>query len=153
MQGKTVLEEEDELVALVGRLAAQSKCDRVAAYRQLQACSHMTQQLNGRSLDEYDVAGVHVGAVGPSEVRVSRQENGKTMCYIVDVEAETSKQVLPPDLVNVPLLVILLDQGSIGFRESQAEEVEGLSKVELRTVDRGRVGERLDLGGIEFELV
>ena len=46
-----------------------------------------------------------------------------------------------------------LDQGSIGFHESQAEEVEGLSKVELRAVDRGRVGERLDLGGIEFELV
>ena len=113
-QGGTVLEEEDELVAAVGRLAAQSKCERVAAYRQLQAVSHMTQQLNGRSLDEYDVEGVHVGAVSPSEVRVCRREHGKTLCYLVDVEAETSKQVLPPDLIDVPLLVVLLDQGSIG---------------------------------------
>ena len=55
MQGSAVLEEEDELVALVGRLAVQSRCERVAAYRQLQATSHMTQQLNGRSLANYDV--------------------------------------------------------------------------------------------------
>jgi hypothetical protein len=48
MQGKTVLEEEDELVASVGRLAAARKCDRVAAYRQLQAVSHMTQQPDAR---------------------------------------------------------------------------------------------------------
>jgi hypothetical protein len=114
MQGKAVLEEEDELIALIGQKAAHAKIERVAAYRQLQACSHMTQLLNGRSLDDYDVDGVHVRAVGPNEWRVNKQENGKTMSYIVDTVAATSKQVLPPDLVNVPLLVILLDQGSIG---------------------------------------
>ena len=114
MQGSKVLEEEDELIATVGQKAAEGKCDRVAAYRQLQACSHMTKQLHGRSLDDYDVDGVHVGAVGPSEVRVSREEHGKTMSYLVDRRAKTCKQVLPPSLVNVPLLVILYDQGSIG---------------------------------------
>ena len=108
------MEEEDGLVSSVGRLAAQSKCDRVAAYRQLQALSHMTQQLNKKSLDDYDVNGVHVEPVEKSEVRVSRQEHGKTMSYIIDPEAKTKKQVLPPDLVNVPLLVVLLDQGSVG---------------------------------------
>ena len=110
MQGSAVLEEEDELVASIGL----PRCERVAAYRQLQATSHMTQQLNGRSLDEYDVDGVHVGAVGPSEVRVCRQEHGKTMCYLVNIQTKTRKQVLPRDLVDVPLLVVLLDQGSIG---------------------------------------
>ena len=66
-QGPAVLGEEDELVAKVGRKAAQWRCERTAAYRQLQAVSHMTQQLNGKSLDKYDVEGVHVGPVSPSE--------------------------------------------------------------------------------------
>ena len=49
-----------------------------------------------------------------TEVRVERDENGKCMVYIVNTEAATMKQVIPCDLEDVPLLVLLLDQGSIG---------------------------------------
>ncbi len=105
---------EDELTEEVGRLAIERKLDRVAAYRQLQACSHMTEQLHGRSLDDYDVPEVYTDPVGPSEARVVRVQGGKNMCYIVDVVAQTHRRVLPPDLVDVPLLVLLYDQCSVG---------------------------------------
>ena len=36
------------------------------------------------------------------------------MWYLVNIHTRTKKKVLPRDLVDVPLLVILLDQGSIG---------------------------------------
>ena len=57
---------------------------------------------------------MYVEPVGASERRVAKQEDGKTMWYLVNIHTRTRKKVLPRDLVNVPLLVILLDQGSIG---------------------------------------
>ena len=56
MQGNAVLEDEDDLAPLIASLARQeSKLDRVSAYRQLQAVSHMMSQLCGRSLADFDV--------------------------------------------------------------------------------------------------
>ncbi len=48
---------------------------------------------------------------------------------------------------------IELDQGAIGFRETKADELEGLSAIELRATLPERVGERFDLAGVEFRLV
>ena len=41
-------------------------------------------------------------------------ENGKTITDIVNTESRTYKRAVPTDLEDVPLLVLLLDQGSIG---------------------------------------
>jgi hypothetical protein len=48
---------------------------------------------------------------------------------------------------------IHLEKGSVAFRETTPGEVEGLSGVELHTVERKRRGELLKLGGIDFRLV
>ncbi|MBJ21867.1 MAG: hypothetical protein CL933_20865 [Deltaproteobacteria bacterium] len=48
---------------------------------------------------------------------------------------------------------IALDRGTIGFRETLAGEIEGLSAIELRATNRERVGGRVDLAGVEFRLV
>ena len=70
-----MLGEEDELTTFVGRLADAMKCERVAAYRQLQAISHMTSQLHHKSLDDYDSADVHIDAVGVNEVHTCANDN------------------------------------------------------------------------------
>jgi hypothetical protein len=109
--GKDVMEEEDELTAIVGHIAAAHKCERVCAYRQLQAISHMTKQLHNRSLDDYDEPAAHTDAVRSSERRVKGPDN---VTYIVDLDTGTMKPVLPLGLNDVPLLVLLYDQGAIG---------------------------------------
>jgi len=48
---------------------------------------------------------------------------------------------------------IVLDQGTIGFRETLANEVEGLAAIELQASDRDRVGDRFALAGVEFRLI
>ena len=47
---------------------------------------------------------------------------------------------------------IVLETGTIGFRESGAGEVEGLSAIELHATNRSRSGEQLPLGGVEIRL-
>jgi len=46
----------------------------------------------------------------------------------------------------------VLETGTIGFRESGAGEVEGLSAIELHATNRSRSGEQLPLGGVEIRL-
>jgi hypothetical protein len=47
---------------------------------------------------------------------------------------------------------IQLDQGWIAFRSTAEGKVEGLSAIELHSVDRGRVGEVMKLGGVDIRL-
>jgi hypothetical protein len=53
--GKNIYDFEDELTPTVGRLAAEGKLQRVAAYRQIQATSNMSFLLTGRTVDDYEV--------------------------------------------------------------------------------------------------
>jgi hypothetical protein len=53
--GKNIYDFEDELAPSVGRLALQGKLARVSAYRQIQATSHMSFLLTGKTVDAYEV--------------------------------------------------------------------------------------------------
>ena len=52
--------------------------------------------------------------VAEDERRVVRDEAGLVTAYIVNRARATSKRVLPVALDNVPVLILMLDQGSIG---------------------------------------
>ena len=112
--GKNVYDEEDLLTPVIGRMAAENRLTRVAAYRQLQATSHMTEQLHGRSLDEYDIEHANLEPAAEGEVRVVVSSPAGNVAYLVNRAEGTQRRVLPEGLVDIPLLVLLLDQGSIG---------------------------------------
>ena len=49
-------------------------------------------------------------------------------------------------------LRVALDQGVVEFVACGQDEIEGLSAITLEASDRGRVGEKMKLGGVEFQL-
>ena len=51
--GKNIYEHEDLLAPVISIRAAENKVERVAAYRQLQATSHMLERLVGRGLSDF----------------------------------------------------------------------------------------------------
>ena len=113
--GKQLHESQEVLTDRVSLLALEGNLERVAAYRQLQALSSMTQDLHHRSLDEYDIPGAHLEPVGKlSERRVVVTQDGLHNAWLVDKDTKTMRPVLPANLQQAPLLVLLLDQGSIG---------------------------------------
>ena len=112
--GKDIYASEDYLTGVVSALVLEGKAERVSAYRQLQAVSHMTAQLARRSLDDYVVPGANLEAVNKDEKRVVVQEHGRNVSYLVNTASRTMRPVLPSNLGEVPLLVMMLDQGSIG---------------------------------------
>ena len=116
--GKDVFATEDELTVECIGLAARMKLERVAAYRQLQGISHMTLQLHARNINDYDVPNCSLAPVGEHERRVVVVRGEERKAFIVNTETRTQKSVLPDGLQDVPLLVLLLDQGSIGCASS-----------------------------------
>jgi hypothetical protein len=113
--GKTILPFEADLSEMVLLAANEGKLQRQSAYKQLQAIAHMTKQLNDKCLDDYDIKSAWLRPVlSEDERRVVAIEYGRRVAYIVDIAARTKRRILPVGLVHVPLLVVLLDQGSIG---------------------------------------
>ena len=113
--GKCVLTQEDELPAEIGRHAAEGRVDRLSAYRQLQGISAMTSQLHHRALDDYAIPNAHLEAVASvDERRVVVQRDGVNIAFLVNKCTKRMKRVLPDGLSDVPLLVLLLDQSSVG---------------------------------------
>ena len=97
--------------------AARNKLERVAAYRQLQGTSHQLYLLSGRTLDEFDLpdaANVRPTDQGESRIVVPDAASGTDTAYMVDMASGERLQVLPADCTKVPLLTLMLDQGSIG---------------------------------------
>ena len=112
--GKTIYEHEDLLAPAISIRAAENKVERVAAYRQLQATSHMLERLVGRGLSDFSLRGVCLRATQADEVRVVVFRNGKNIAFLVNMSTRKMVQVIPDTLDNVPLLVLSLDQGAIG---------------------------------------
>ena len=113
--GKDVYEAEDELTLAVGQLAAERRVERVSAYRQLQALSHMTAQLHRRNFDDYDIPHSNLDAVKDvDERRVVVRDNDVNVAYIANTRTRQMRRVLPAGPTRVPLLVLMLDQGSVG---------------------------------------
>ena len=125
--GDIVLPDEQDMTDRIALMAAERRLQRVATYRQLQAYSNILHQATGgrMTLDSLRLpANVHARPVQPDDVRVLREGDIQDRAFLYNKATQTSVQMLPDDLVDVPLLVLGLDQGSIGTAgQAYAEEV------------------------------
>ena len=79
--------------------------------------SHQLYLLSGRTLDEFDLpdaANVRPTDQDESRIVVPDAASGTDTAYMVDRASGERLQVLPADCTKVPLLTLMLDQGSIG---------------------------------------
>jgi len=117
LPGKTVTPFDCNLDESIEDFAARRKCERVAAYRQLQGCSAQISWLTkgDLELDDFSLpSDANVRPVGPFEKRETTVVGDKNIDFIVDQRTNERKQVLPPWLVKVRLLLLMLDHGSVG---------------------------------------
>jgi len=116
--GKHLTRMDHDMPHEVAVLAAKRKLERVAAFRQMQAISHQLHHLTQGSitLDHFVLPdNVNLRPVAPHEVRFVRKGDVQdAACVQGDDNDGGIKQVLPDDFVDAPLLVLSLDQGSIG---------------------------------------
>ena len=112
--GKLITPFEQDLGDAMLRLSAQGKLERVAAFRQLQALSHMSFQVTGRNLWDYTAPGLQLRPVALGEVRILRSQGGRQRAFLVNVADKQLTAVLGEGLEEFPLLVAGLDQGSVG---------------------------------------
>ena len=101
----------------ISDIAARRKLERVASYRQLQGYSNQIHQLSKCQLtiDDFSLpSNCHVREVTADEGRKTEVIHGRNVTFIVDKHSDERLQVLPHDLVNVRLLTLGLDHGSIG---------------------------------------
>ena len=117
LPGKTVTPFDCNLDESIDFFAARRKCERVAAYRQLQGCSAQISWLTkgDLKLDDFSLpSDANVRPVGPFEKRETTVVGDKNIDFIVDQRTNERKQVLPVSLVKVRLLLLMLDHGSVG---------------------------------------
>ena len=117
LPGKTVTPDDCNLDESIEDFAARRKCERVAAYRQLQGCSAQISWLTkgDLKLDDFSLpSDANVRSVGPFEKRETTVVGDKNIDFIVDQRTNERKQVLPVSLVKVRLLLLMLDHGSVG---------------------------------------
>lgn len=92
--------------------------ERVSAFRQIQGISHVVHLLTGGrdNIGMFKLPETaHVRPVSQGEGRSTVVDaQGKHVVKIVNKETRRAQQVLPHDLEDVKLLVLQLDQGSIG---------------------------------------
>ena len=112
--GKHITNADHALTDEVLDLAARWKLERVSAFRQLQALSHMAFQLTGRGIWQFRVPNLQLRPVAAGEVRILQRRGQTAQAMLVNVGSRTATQVLPDNLQDAPLLVACLDQGSIG---------------------------------------
>ena len=102
----------------IASLVARRKIERVAAFRQMQSISHQIHIITrGRlTLDSFKLdSAVHLQEVQPGEVRIVRPgADGMTDVAVIVGADKSFRQVLPDAVVDSLLLVVSLDQGSIG---------------------------------------
>ena len=117
MPGKIVIPFDCNLDESIEDYAARRKCERVAAYRQLQACSAQISWLTkgDLGLDDFSLpSDANVRPVGPFEQRETTVVGDQNIDFIVNERTTERKQVLPVSLVKVRLLLLMLDHGSVG---------------------------------------
>jgi len=124
--GSYVLRGEANLDDNMMALALERKLERVSSFRQVQAVSHQVHQLSkGReNVDSFKLPpGCNVRPVRQNEVRCTASDATGNHAHIRDNETGQQHPVLSPGLVDVKLLLLQLDHGSIGAA--------GVAKLEL----------------------
>lgn len=112
--GKHLTNADHALTDEVLDLAVRRKLERVSAFRQLQALSHVALQLTGRGIWQFKVPNLELRPVAAGEVRILQPRGQTVRALLVNVNTRAATQVVPDDLQDAPLLVACLDQGSIG---------------------------------------
>lgn len=110
--------EQNNMPPEIASLVAKRKIERVAAFRQMQSLSHQIHIITeGRlQLDSFKLdSAVYLDEVQPGEVRIVRRgEDGMTDTALIVKADKSVQRVLPDTVVSSMLLVVGLDQGSIG---------------------------------------
>jgi hypothetical protein len=117
LPGKELTDEDAAMDDTIATIAARNKLDRVASYRQLQGTSHQLVLLSGRTIDDFDLpetSNVRPTHQDESRIVVPDAAGDRDTAYVVDRTSGEQLSVLPPDCIKVPLLTLMLDQGSIG---------------------------------------
>ncbi len=102
------------------RWAARGKLERVAAWRQLQGYSNQLYSMTRYSrprvkLESFKRRGnFHVRPVTASEKRQTEHGEHQDVSYIVNTVTGERNAILPAERIEVPLLILGLDQGSQG---------------------------------------
>ncbi len=116
-----MLPSEHELPRHLGRMAAEHRLKRVSAFRQLQALSNTIRTLGNElwsSLAAFRLPeNFHIRAVESNQVRIIRGGADFDRAVLFDKSTRRCLSVLPDTLAStqgVPLLVLGLDQGSVG---------------------------------------
>ncbi len=119
-QSKTVLPTEQEMPQHIADLQAMHRLERVKSFKQLQAFGNTLYHLTeGRKtcISSFCLpASVYAQPVQENEVRVvqANPHPAASRVLIVNTQTGTTTQALPDDIEDVSLLVLGLDQGSIG---------------------------------------
>ncbi|CAK0831248.1 unnamed protein product, partial [Prorocentrum cordatum] len=117
LSGKELTQDGASMGDTIATIAARSKLERVAAYRQLQGTPRQLCLLSGRTLDELDLPGA--ANVRPTDQTESRMvvpdvASGTGTAYVVGRMSGERLAILPADCAKATLLTLMLDQGSIG---------------------------------------
>ena len=119
-QTKHVLPTEQDMSDHLATLSILRKLDRVASFRQLQALSNIIEQIGcWRGIDDFRLGGDYlIDAVGEGEVRIVEIGDESAIAMRVWRNGGNARRVLPEAALapaqSHPLLVVNLDQGSVG---------------------------------------
>ena len=116
--GRFIFPDELEMDDEVQRLVAQRKHERAAAFRQLQATSHVLWLSTGKKVELLDFIvppGVHIRPLQHDEQYVIESTDSIDIAYKITKDRTRCQKVLEDDeLEDVKLLVLALDQGGPG---------------------------------------
>jgi hypothetical protein len=115
--GKVALEGEANMDSTLLSFWKKHKLERVAAYRQVQGLSHQVFHLTGKrhKIDLFQLPpDCHIRPTEQDEIRHTVRDASGHHVYIRNTATGEEQRVLPPNLQTVKLLVLQLDQGSIG---------------------------------------
>lgn len=116
LPGKHLTPTELDMPEDIENYAAKKKLERVSSFRQLQGYSNQLRWLRKDwNIDGFDLPdNCHVRAVAADEKRKAEVGAEQDTVYLVKGGSGERTKVLPTGLLDVPLLVVMLDQGSIG---------------------------------------
>ena len=118
LPGGAINDDEVEMLDIVEAKRREDKLQRVAAYRQMAGISHQISLLSKRRLtvDSFELpSSCNVRPVTKDEKRVVIPEGDRALHLIENTVTGVRVSVLPFEVTDVLLLVLMLDQGGIGL--------------------------------------
>ena len=115
--GKAIAPGEVDMLDAVERAREANKLERVASFRQLQGISKQLSYItNGvLSADSFSLpSSCNVRPVGANERRVVVNVGDRCLHKIINDDTGSQVEVVPLDVDDIKLLLLMLDQGSIG---------------------------------------